>query len=48
MVGLRNVVIHSYFGVDTSIVWEIITRNIPEVKQILEKCLVEGKGMEME
>jgi uncharacterized protein with HEPN domain len=41
MVGLRNVVIHSYFGVDLSIVWEIITKNIPEVKPLIEKVLKE-------
>jgi len=39
MAGLRNVVIHEYFGVDLSIVWEIITRNIPEVKPLLEEVL---------
>ena len=39
MVGLRNVVIHEYFGVDLSIVWEIITKNIPEVKPLLEEVL---------
>lgn len=41
MAGLRNVVIHSYFGVDLSIIWEIITRNIPEVKPLIEKTLKE-------
>jgi uncharacterized protein with HEPN domain len=41
MVGLRNVIIHEYFGIDLGIVWEIITRNIPEVKLLLEKILKE-------
>ena len=39
MVGLRNVIIHEYFGIDLGIVWEIITRNIPEVRSLLEKIL---------
>ncbi len=32
MIGLRNITIHGYFGVDLSIIWEIITKNIPEPK----------------
>ncbi|PKP57434.1 MAG: hypothetical protein CVT88_08905 [Candidatus Altiarchaeales archaeon HGW-Altiarchaeales-1] len=39
MIGLRNIVIHEYFGVDLSIVWEIITLNIPETKANIEKML---------
>ena len=29
--GLRNVLIHEYFGVDTELVWQIITVDIPEL-----------------
>jgi uncharacterized protein with HEPN domain len=25
MIGLRNILIHQYFGVDESIIWEVIT-----------------------
>lgn len=32
MIGLRNLVIHDYSGIDTAIIWEIVTRNIPETK----------------
>jgi uncharacterized protein with HEPN domain len=32
MIGLRNIAIHEYFGVDFSIIWEIITKNLPEMK----------------
>ncbi|MCD6554029.1 MAG: DUF86 domain-containing protein [Chloroflexi bacterium] len=32
MIGLRNIAIHEYFGVDLSIIWEIITRNLPETR----------------
>lgn len=31
MVGLRNVIAHEYFGVDIRIIWQIATRNLPEV-----------------
>jgi uncharacterized protein with HEPN domain len=32
MIGLRNIAIHEYFGVDLGIIWEIVTRNLPETK----------------
>ncbi|MBU1121441.1 MAG: DUF86 domain-containing protein [Candidatus Omnitrophica bacterium] len=39
MVGLRNITIHEYFGVDLDIVWEIVTKNIPETKEDIQKVL---------
>ncbi len=37
IVGMRNVFVHEYFGVDSSIVWEILKGDIPELKEkILE------------
>ena len=32
MIGLRNILIHQYFGVDESIVWEVIKVNLPETR----------------
>lgn len=29
---IRNLAIHKYFGVDLSIIWQIMTRNLPETK----------------
>jgi uncharacterized protein with HEPN domain len=37
MIGLRNIVIHGYFGVDTEIIWRIITLNLQEVKPFIER-----------
>lgn len=37
IVGLRNVVIHHYFGVDPDTVWFIITRQLPELRDQIEK-----------
>ncbi|MCK4491042.1 MAG: DUF86 domain-containing protein [Candidatus Altiarchaeales archaeon] len=39
MVGLRNIAIHKYFGVDLSIIWEIITKNLPETKPKIAEML---------
>jgi uncharacterized protein with HEPN domain len=32
IVGMRNVFVHEYFGVDTSLVWEIIKNDLPDLK----------------
>lgn len=39
MVGLRNIVIHEYFGVDLNIVWQVVTINLPETKPKVKKIL---------
>jgi uncharacterized protein with HEPN domain len=30
--GLRNMLIHEYFGLDDKLIWNIIQRNIPDLK----------------
>ena len=32
IVGMRNVFAHEYFGIDSTLVWEIIKTDIPELK----------------
>ena len=32
IVGMRNVFVHEYFGVDTRLVWQIIKNDLPEFK----------------
>jgi uncharacterized protein with HEPN domain len=32
IVGMRNIFVHKYFGVDATIVWEIIKGDIPDLK----------------
>ncbi len=32
IVGMRNVFVHEYFGVDSSLVWEIIKNDLPDLK----------------
>ncbi len=36
MIGLRNIVVHAYFGVDLEMIWRISTVNIPETQPQLE------------
>lgn len=37
MKGTRNVVVHAYFSVDLNILWEIISRDLPEIKPKLQE-----------
>lgn len=37
MAGMRDRLIHSYFGVDYKLVWETIKKRIPEIKPLLQQ-----------
>jgi|CZCB01.1.fsa_nt_gi uncharacterized protein with HEPN domain len=39
MIGLRNILIHEYFGVDLEIVWEIIKYDLPNTKPLVSHVL---------
>ncbi|MCK5135949.1 MAG: DUF86 domain-containing protein [Bacteroidales bacterium] len=39
IIGMRNVFVHEYFGVDATIVWEIIKGDIPDLKDKIEKII---------
>ena len=39
MAGMRDRLIHAYFGVDYELVWRTIRKRLPEVKAGLEKLL---------
>jgi uncharacterized protein with HEPN domain len=37
--GMRNRLIHEYFGTNTTIVWQVIKKELPEITKDLEKIL---------
>ena len=39
IVGLRNILIHEYFGIDTKIVWDILQIDLPKLKAQVEEIL---------
>ena len=41
MRAIRNVVVHEYFGVNLPIIWETVTRRLPELKSALQALLQE-------
>lgn len=38
--GMRDVLIHGYFGVDLVLVWNVVQVNIPQLKKQIENLLV--------
>lgn len=32
IIGMRNILVHHYFGIDTDAVWSVVERDIPELK----------------
>ncbi len=39
IIGLRNVIIHQYFGVDIENIWEIIINDLPDLKEKMKSIL---------
>jgi len=44
MAGMRDRLIHGYFGIDYKLVWDAIKVEIPRIKPELEKILKELEG----
>ncbi len=44
MAGMRDKLIHFYFGVDYSLVWRAITERIPKIKGEIQRILQEEVG----
>ncbi len=34
--GMRNILVHEYFGIDFNILWQVVTKDIPELKKKIE------------
>ena len=41
MAGMRDRLIHGYFGVDYELVWDVVVNKIPELQENLEELLGE-------
>jgi len=41
MTGMRDKLIHEYFGIDLEIVWEVVNNELPPIKPLIQKVLEE-------
>lgn len=41
IIGLRNILIHQYFGIDVELIWDIIKNKLPSLKEKMRKLLEE-------
>ncbi|MFZ5879551.1 MAG: DUF86 domain-containing protein [Chloroflexota bacterium] len=39
IIGMRNILVHHYFGIDTEAVWSVVVRDIPELKMNIQVIL---------
>jgi len=37
--GLRDILIHEYFGIDIEIIWDVITHKIPDLKNAVKALI---------
>ena len=41
IIGMRNVLIHEYFGVDYRVLWKVVKERIPELYEVINKMIEE-------
>jgi len=41
IIGLRNVVVHEYFGINGKIIWSIIKKDLPLIKDQFKELIVQ-------
>lgn len=39
VIGLRNIVVHEYFGINFSTIWNIVQNQIPQLRTTIEKLI---------
>ena len=39
IIGMRNILVHHYFGIDEDAVWSVVEKDIPELKFNIETIL---------
>ena len=40
--GMRNYIVHEYFQIDSNVVWNVVTQNLPELEAQVTEYLNEG------
>jgi len=46
IIGMRNVLVHGYFGIDRDIVWNTVQQDVPRLRAALETLLKKLEGQD--
>ena len=46
--GMRNYIVHEYFQIDDIVVWDVVTNNLPSLREQIERYLTETNWNEWE
>ena len=44
IIGMRNVIVHDYFGIELGIVWGVVERDLPPLRAAVEAMLSSVEG----
>jgi len=39
IIGMRNILVHGYFEIDTDLVWDAVMRDVPALKPAVERLI---------
>lgn len=39
IIGMRHILVHSYFRIDTELVWEAVKNDLPSLRMAIEAAL---------
>ncbi len=45
---MRNILVHEYFGMDSTLIWQIIQFDLPDFKQKIQEILQSMTGGDLE
>ncbi len=44
ILGMRHILVHDYFSIDRQIVWDVVERDLPDLKRKVERLLADLSG----
>lgn len=45
IIGMRNIIVHDYFGIDCDVVWQVVEKDILELKRRIEQIITSDNSI---